>query len=388
MPLETPILTISQRVTQLNASYKHHGAIAVLSRALSDPMLGRVALVSSFGAESVVLLRMISTLDRTLPILFIDTEMLFPETLTYQDELAQSFGLTDIRRVKASRDTLFQRDPDNILHHFNINACCSLRKVEPLNAALKGFDAWITGRKRYQGANREAIDLFEAENDSRIKINPLAHWSPQDLNDYITNNRLPRHPLVSKGFPSIGCMPCTQQAGEDEDPRAGRWRGVEKTECGIHFADETNDQESDAMNIVVNDSGFQPDDWQFGFQDSDQAEALVKSNAPALAVDIQNDRDVAELSPILDQIDLIRVQFPAFTDGRGFSQARKLRSLGFAGRLRAFGPLVVDQYPLARRAGFDEVEITAEQAERQPEDQWLSQMGDNGTYQERLRQFA
>jgi phosphoadenosine phosphosulfate reductase len=388
VPLESPILSVSQRVTRLNSRYKHHAAFAVLNRALSDPMLGRVALVSSFGAESVVLLHMISTLDRSLPILSIDTELLFAETLTYQTQLATALGLSDIRRVKASRATLFDRDPDNILHHFDIDACCALRKIEPLQAALKGFDAWITGRKRYQGANRHEIDLFEAEDDSRIKINPLAHWSPGDLNDYITNNNLPRHPLVSKGFPSVGCMPCTQQAGKDEDARAGRWRGLAKTECGIHFAKDAPVHKDETMNILVSDTGFQAEDWKSGFHAAAQANDVMKNNEPTLAVDIAGDLDVGDLMPILDQIDLIRIDFPAFTDGRGFSQARRLRTLGFAGRLRAFGPLVVDQYSMARRAGFDEVEITPEHADRQPEHQWLAQVQKQSSYQHQLRQFA
>ena len=102
-------------------------------------------------------------------------------------------------------------------------------------AALEPFDAWITGRKRFQGGQRAALEFFEADGENRIKINPLAHWSPGDIGDYIDNNRLPRHPLVAKGFPSIGCAPCTTRVAEGEDARAGRWRGQSKTECGIHF---------------------------------------------------------------------------------------------------------------------------------------------------------
>ena len=234
MPLEAPLAPVAERVADLNARYRHHGATAVLERAMSDPQVGRIALVSSFGAESVVLLHLVSVIDRTTPVLFIDTEMLFAETIAYQAEVADKLGLS-ITRITADRAKLAFEDPDNTLHQFNTDACCALRKTEPLERALSGFDAWITGRKRYQGATRAAVDFFEAEGDIRIKVNPLAHWDRADLEDYMVNNRLPRHPLVAKGYPSIGCAPCTSPVKPGEDPRAGRWRDSEKVECGIHF---------------------------------------------------------------------------------------------------------------------------------------------------------
>ena len=234
MPLEAPLAPVAERVADLNARYRHHGATAVLERAMTDPQVGRIALVSSFGAESVVLLHLVSVIDRTTPELFIDTEMLFAETIAYQAEVADKLGLT-ITRITADRAKLAFEDPDNTLHQFNTDACCALRKTEPLERALSGYDAWITGRKRYQGATRAAVDFFEAEGDLRIKVNPLAHWDRADLEDYMVNNRLPRHPLVAKGYPSIGCAPCTSPVMPGEDPRAGRWRNSEKVECGIHF---------------------------------------------------------------------------------------------------------------------------------------------------------
>lgn len=234
MPLEAPLAPVAERVADLNARYRHHGATAVLERAMTDPQVGRIALVSSFGAESVVLLHLVSVIDRTTPVLFIDTEMLFAETIAYQAEVAGKLGLT-ITRITADRAKLAFEDPDNILHQFNTDACCALRKTEPLERALSGYDAWITGRKRYQGATRAAVDFFETEGDIRIKVNPLAHWDRADLEDYMVNNRLPRHPLVAKGYPSIGCAPCTSPVKPGEDPRAGRWRNSEKVECGIHF---------------------------------------------------------------------------------------------------------------------------------------------------------
>lgn len=228
---------VADRVAALNHRYAKHSATTVLEHALKDADCGRVALVSSFGAESVVLLHMVSVIDRRTPVLFIDTEMLFPETLTYQSELADHLGLLDVRRIHASRTMISAADPQGDLHKTNPDACCAMRKTVPLDHALAPFDAWITGRKRFQATSRAALDFFENEGDIRIKINPLAHWARADVQDYITNNRLPRHPLVARGYPSIGCAPCTSPVAAGEDPRAGRWRGQTKEECGIHFVD-------------------------------------------------------------------------------------------------------------------------------------------------------
>ncbi|MBF9032035.1 phosphoadenylyl-sulfate reductase [Rhodobacterales bacterium HKCCE3408] len=228
---------VAERVAALNQRYAHHGATDVLRHALQDPDTGRVTLVSSFGSESVVLLHMISVMDPATPVLFIDTEMLFPETLDYQREVSEALGLRDVRTIRASQTAVAAHDPDGLLHKTDPDACCDLRKTRPLDHALAPFDAWITGRKRFQGGQRMELQFFEAEGSARIKINPLAHWRPEDVNDYMVNNRLPRHPLVSQGYPSIGCAPCTTKVAPGEDQRAGRWRGTEKDECGIHFVD-------------------------------------------------------------------------------------------------------------------------------------------------------
>ncbi len=235
MPLDLHRGAVAERVAALNARYRHHSATAVLDHALKDDDLGRVALVSSFGAESVVLLHLVSVIAPETPVLFIDTRMLFPETLEYQRQLADSLPLCDVRTIRAAAPRLAFDDPDSTLHQFNTDACCNIRKVEPLERALKPFDGWITGRKRFQGNGRSAVEFFEAEGETRIKVNPLAHWGREDIEDYMVNNRLPRHPLVAKGYPSIGCAPCTSPVAEGEDPRAGRWRNTSKVECGIHF---------------------------------------------------------------------------------------------------------------------------------------------------------
>ena len=225
---------MSDRVSGLNTAYKHHSAFAVLSRALTDPEVGRIALVSSFGAESVVLLHMLSVMDRNTPVLFLETGMLFPETLRYQQELAEHLSLRDVRVIRPDTNATFAHDPEGDLHQRDPDGCCALRKSAPLDRALGAFDAWITGRKRFQSGDRAALEFFEA-GDLRIKVNPLAHWTRGDVADYMENNRLPRHPLVVQGYPSIGCAPCTSRVAPGEDPRSGRWRGKEKTECGIHF---------------------------------------------------------------------------------------------------------------------------------------------------------
>jgi phosphoadenosine phosphosulfate reductase len=210
--------------------------VEVLARVLADHP-GRVATVSSFGAESVVLLHMLARADRAAPVLFLDTEMLFPATLAYQRDVARTLGLTDVRMIRPDRTAAFARDPDADLHRRDPDLCCALRKTEPLEAALRGFTAWITGRKRHQTKDRAALELFEADGAGRLKVNPLAGWSAAEVNGYIDGHGLPRHPLVREEFRSIGCAPCTTRVAPGEDARAGRWRGQDKEECGIHIVD-------------------------------------------------------------------------------------------------------------------------------------------------------
>ncbi|QRF66977.1 phosphoadenylyl-sulfate reductase [Ponticoccus alexandrii] len=224
------------RVATLNARYRHHGATAVLEGALNDPEAGRIAMVSSFGAESVALLHLVAMVDRKVPVLFIDTRLLFAETLAYQQEVAERLRLENVQVLRTDEETLQKRDPYGALRMGDTDACCALRKTLPLEQALAGYDGWITGRKRYQSGTRAALEFFELEaSTGRIKVNPLAHWGPEDVRAYMDENRLPRHPLVAQGYPSIGCAPCTSKVAPGEDPRSGRWRGQQKEECGIHF---------------------------------------------------------------------------------------------------------------------------------------------------------
>lgn len=230
-PKLPPALT---RAAQFNTQVAGFKAQQVLHHALTSGTIGRIAMVSSFGADSVVLLHMLSQIDSGVPVLFIDTEMLFPQTLEYQRALAEHLNL-NVQVIRPDRADLLREDVDGILHKFDTDACCALRKVRPLETALQGYDAWITGRKRFHGGQRDQLEFFEADGSTRIKVNPLAHYTPADVATYIDTHKLPRHKLVAKGYPSLGCTPCTSKARPDEDPRAGRWRGTQKEECGIHF---------------------------------------------------------------------------------------------------------------------------------------------------------
>jgi phosphoadenosine phosphosulfate reductase len=220
----------------LEAFAETSGTRGVLESVLKrSRFAGRTALVTSFGAESAVLLHLVAGIDPRAPVIFLETGKLFPETLAYRDLLTERLGLQDVRSVKPDAAALLAADPAGDLWRRNPDLCCRLRKVEPLARALDGFAAWINGRKRYQGADRISLPLVERAG-GRIKLNPLAHWAEDEIARYFAAHRLPRHPLEAQGYRSVGCAPCTTQAAPGEGARAGRWRGSEKTECGIHFS--------------------------------------------------------------------------------------------------------------------------------------------------------
>ncbi len=200
---------------------------------VEDIFPGRIALVSSFGADSAVMLHMIAGIDKALPVLFIDTGVLFPETLAYRDTLVSGLGLSNVITLGPNRDRLAEEDPESFLWASDPDRCCHIRKVLPLAEALEGFDAWITGRKRFQSGTRASLPLLETDGD-RIKVNPLADWTMQEIDAYLATHGIPRHPLVAKNYLSIGCIPCTTPVRPGEDPRSGRWRDKGKVECGLH----------------------------------------------------------------------------------------------------------------------------------------------------------
>lgn len=205
----------------------------IIAAALREVGRDKLAVVSSFGTESAVLLQLAAAVDPAIPVLFLDTGWLFAETLAYRDTLAAALGLSDVRTIRPRDEDIARVDAERELWFSDPDRCCLLRKVEPLSRALAPFGAWINGRKRFQGGARAAIPVVEADG-ARLKFNPLAAVSPDDLHALYAASGLPPHPLAASGFTSIGCMPCTSRTRPGEDSRAGRWRGKGKTECGIH----------------------------------------------------------------------------------------------------------------------------------------------------------
>jgi phosphoadenosine phosphosulfate reductase len=232
--LEAPLFGDQIAASRLSDRFYALGAEKLLRLAIEDLFTGRIALVSSFGADSAVLLHMVAEIDKTTPVLFLDTLHLFPETLAYRDTLVDRLGLTQVITLKPDAEELAKEDPETFLWSSDPDRCCAIRKVEPLAKALKNYDAWITGRKRFQAATRAALPLFESDGP-RIKLNPLATWTQADIKAYFEKHDLPEHPLVAKNFLSIGCLPCTSPVRPGEDARSGRWRGRGKTECGVHI---------------------------------------------------------------------------------------------------------------------------------------------------------
>lgn len=234
VPAEPAGSALAAQAEWLNRRWAEASADRILSEAIETVFKGRIAVVSSFGAEAAVLLHFVAQVDKATPVLFLETGKHFLETLTYRDILVDRFGFTDARSLEPSAADLAREDPAGDLWSKNPDRCCHLRKVVPLDKALQGFGAWVTGRKRFQTAQRAALSIAEVA-DGRIKVNPLASWTEPQINQAFKDFRLPRHPLFDEGFASIGCAPCTRRILEGEDSRAGRWSGREKTECGIHF---------------------------------------------------------------------------------------------------------------------------------------------------------
>ena len=217
----------------LDRALREASPAEVVEAALKAVGREHLALVSSFGTESAALLKVMADVDPAIPVVFLDTGWLFEETLAYRDTLIATLGLHDVRSIKPLEEALSREDPDRELWFTNPDACCRIRKVEPLARALKPFSAWINGRKRFQGGVRADIPVVE-QDGVRLKFNPFANSSRDEIEAIYKLANLPPHPLVASGFMSVGCMPCTSRTSSDEDARAGRWRGRPKTECGIH----------------------------------------------------------------------------------------------------------------------------------------------------------
>jgi phosphoadenosine phosphosulfate reductase len=228
--MDTPALPQAE---SLDRALREAAPAEVIEAALKTVGRERLALVSSFGTESAALLKVMADVDPAIPVVFLDTGWLFEETLAYRDTLIEKLGLRDVRSIKPLEETLSREDPDRELWFSDPDACCRIRKVEPLARALRPFSAWINGRKRFQGGARTDIPVVE-QDGARLKFNPFANSSREEIEAIYKLADLPPHPLVASGFMSVGCMPCTSRTSANEDARAGRWRGRPKTECGIH----------------------------------------------------------------------------------------------------------------------------------------------------------
>ena len=224
-------MEMSDRVYFLNQHYEKVGALELLKDL--EASFPSLTLVSSFGAESAVLLHLISQINTKIPVILIETGKLFKQTIEYKNTLKIHLGLKNIQIFKPNPELIGKHDPTGNTHVRNTNLCCYIRKVEPLERALMNTNIWISGRKKFQSESRKNLLLFEID-DTRIKVNPLVNWTKEQIDSYYKENNLPEHPLVKNNYLSIGCFPCTTVVKSGEDLRSGRWRGQEKTECGIH----------------------------------------------------------------------------------------------------------------------------------------------------------
>lgn len=235
----------------LNTRFAGVETLDMLRQLFAEGTLGRVAVVSSFGTESAVLLDLVARADPSIPVIFVDTLKMFPETLGYRETLIARLGIRNADVVQPDPATLAEKDETGLRWSYDPDGCCAIRKVEPLARAKRGLDSWISGRKAFQSVTRQDIPRFEVE-DGRLKLNPLGDWVKADLDAYFEERDLPRHPLEEHGYLSVGCAPCTSKVAPGEDPRAGRWRGWDKTECGIHGPDSSDKGEDDLP------PGFEP----------------------------------------------------------------------------------------------------------------------------------
>ncbi|GGA47487.1 phosphoadenylyl-sulfate reductase [Pelagibacterium lentulum] len=363
-------------IIALNGMYDEMDAEGVLRQAVEDVLPGDIALVSSFGADSAVLLHLVSLVDKDLPVYFLETGKHFAETLDYVETLKSVLGLTNVTALYPDPEDVKRFDPDGTLWETDPDSCCHIRKTEPLDKIVAGFGGWVTGRKRFQTAERGVLPHFELTNDDRIKVNPLAYFSHEDIEAYKAKHDLPEHPLYRQGYKSIGCAPCTSAVAEGEDPRAGRWRGLNKNECGIHF--DFNGKIAAPMSqsdlTLFKDGSFKADPWK-PWAEGDAPDAVRYVHVP-LTVFVENreaflasphpiglqvnpGERVEDVADDLARFSSIAINFPAFTDGRGYSSARLLRErFGYEGELRAVGDVLTDQIPFMRRCGINAFVVT------------------------------
>jgi phosphoadenosine phosphosulfate reductase len=363
-------------IMALNGMFDEMDGVSVLRQAVNELLPGDIAIVSSFGADSSVLLHMVAQVDPSLPVYFLETGKHFAETLQYVDTLKVQLGLSNVRWLRPDPKDIARFDPNGDLWETDPDSCCHIRKTEPLEAEIAQYGGWVTGRKRYQTAERGVLPHFELTSDDRIKVNPLAYFSDADVNAYKTQHGLPEHPLFAKGYKSIGCAPCTTIVAEGEDPRAGRWRGLNKKECGIHF--DFNGAIAKPVAAVeknlFKDGEFIADPFRAWAEGDDPAtvrythipmavflanrDAVLGNPHPNGLLVMPADR-VEEVARDLGRFASIAISFPGFTDGRGYTSARLLvERFGYKGEVRAIGDVLMDQLTLMRRCGVNAYVVT------------------------------
>ncbi len=366
-------------ILALNGMFDEMDAVSVLRYAITEVLPGDMAIVSSFGADSAVLLHMVAQVDPSLPVYFLETGKHFPETLDYVETLKKQLGLLNVHAIHPNQGDVKRFDPNGDLWETDPDSCCHIRKTEPLEPITEQYGGWVTGRKRYQTAERGVLPHFELTSDDRIKVNPLAYFSDADVVEYRQAHSLPEHPLYAKGYKSIGCAPCTSAVADGEDPRAGRWRGLNKKECGIHY--DFNGAIASPMSAATRhtlwkDGAFIADpfkDWAEGTDPSaarylhvPMAEFLANrdaylANPHPLGLKVSPGDAIEEVAEDLARFASIAISFPAFSDGRGYSTARLLvERLNYAGEIRAVGDVLQDQIPHMWRCGFNALVVTHE----------------------------
>ena len=358
-------------IMALNGMFDEMDGVAVLRQAVTEILPDDIAIVSSFGADSSVLLHMLAQVDPALPVYFLETGKHFSETLDYVRTLERHLGLTNVRWLRPDSSDLARFDPTGDLWETDPDSCCHIRKTEPLEGEIARFGGWVTGRKRYQTAERGVLPHFELTSDDRIKVNPLAYFSDADVNAYKGAHGLPEHPLFAKGYRSIGCAPCTTIVAEGEDPRAGRWRGLNKKECGIHF--DFNGAIAKPVagmeKTLFKDGTFIADPFRAWAVGDDAATVrythipvpvFLEHRAAVLANPHPNGLLVApadrveDVAADLGRFASVAVSFPGFTDGRGYTSARLLTErYKYRGEVRAIGDVLMDQLTLLRRCGMN-----------------------------------
>ena len=358
-------------IVALNGMFDEMDALGVLRQAAHEILPGDLAIVSSFGADSAVLLHLVAQVDPSMPVYFLETGKHFPETLAYVETLKHHLGLRNVQAIHPSQADVQRFDPHGTLWESDPDSCCHIRKTEPLEPITEQFGGWVTGRKRFQTRERGVLPHFELTSDDRIKINPLAYFDDAAVNQYKLDHALPEHPLFASGYKSIGCAPCTSVVAEGEDPRAGRWRGFNKKECGIHYDFSgaiASPKQPAVRHLLWKDGAFIADPFH-EWNDDSQPESASYQHVPVAVFLANRDAFLANPHPLgllvspgdriedvefdLGRFASVAIRFPAFTDGRGYSSARLLSErFGYSGEIRAVGDVLQDQIPLMRRCGI------------------------------------